>query len=230
LLWERTQISREGVTCVTCHRVREAFGKVNGERDVTLRFRVVDLLWKPAGVPVRFVLVVHPTRGRKILLSTDTALAPLEVVRLYGIRFKIEVAFKQAIHTLGTFAYHFWMKAMKPRPRRSGNQHLHRESESYRDDVRRKLRAYHCHLQLGVVAQGILQCLAILQPRAVWGLFGSWLRTVRPGLPPSERVVALSLRNSLPDFLADDAENNILTKFIRKRIDPARTEGFRLAS
>lgn len=96
--------------------------------------------------------------------------------------------------------------------------------------VRRKLRAYHCHLQLDVIAQGLLQSLAVLAPRAVWGLFGSWLRTVRPGLPPSERVVALALRNALPQFLADAAETNILAKFIRKRIDPARVEGLRLAS
>ncbi|MFT5603516.1 MAG: hypothetical protein ACI9G5_000468 [Paracoccaceae bacterium] len=31
-LWERSQVSREGVTCVTCHRVKTAYGKVNGER------------------------------------------------------------------------------------------------------------------------------------------------------------------------------------------------------
>lgn len=33
-LWKRTQISREGVTCITCHRVKEQYGKVNGERRV----------------------------------------------------------------------------------------------------------------------------------------------------------------------------------------------------
>lgn len=33
-LWERSQISREGVTCITCHRVKEQYGKVNGERRV----------------------------------------------------------------------------------------------------------------------------------------------------------------------------------------------------
>ncbi len=33
-LWERSEISREGITCVTCHRVSMQFGKVNGERHV----------------------------------------------------------------------------------------------------------------------------------------------------------------------------------------------------
>ena len=33
-LWERSQISREGVTCITCHRVAEQYGKVNGERRI----------------------------------------------------------------------------------------------------------------------------------------------------------------------------------------------------
>jgi len=35
---------------------------VYGEHDVTLRYRVRDLLWRPAGRLVRFVVVVHPTR------------------------------------------------------------------------------------------------------------------------------------------------------------------------
>ncbi len=33
-LWERSQISREGVTCITCHRVAAQYGKVNGERTI----------------------------------------------------------------------------------------------------------------------------------------------------------------------------------------------------
>ncbi len=150
--------------------------------------------------------------------------------RIYGIRFKIEVSFKQAVHTIGTYAYHFWMAAMRPHSRRSGNQYMHRESRHYRDAVRRKLHAYHCHLQIGVIAQGLMQCLAVTQPRTIWRLFGSWLRTVRPNLPPSERVVAVSLRNALVDFLAVAPQNHYLAKFIRPRIDPDRAEGLRLAS
>jgi len=33
-LWERSQVSREGVTCVSCHRVATQYGKVNGSRRI----------------------------------------------------------------------------------------------------------------------------------------------------------------------------------------------------
>ena len=33
-LWARSQISREGVSCITCLRVKENYGKVNGERRI----------------------------------------------------------------------------------------------------------------------------------------------------------------------------------------------------
>jgi len=41
----------------------------------------------------------------------------LEIIRLYGWRFKIEVSFKQAF-TRRAYAYHFWMQDMKPIGRR----------------------------------------------------------------------------------------------------------------
>ena len=203
---------------------------VYGEKNVVLRYRLIDLCWKPVGCLVRFVLVIHPDRGRKILLSTDRSLAALQIIELFGVRFKIEVSFKQAIYTIGTYAYHFWMLAMTPRPRRSGNQYLHRKSQRYRDQVRRKIGAYHAHIQLGLIAQGLLQTLALLRTAAVWKRFGSWLRTVRPGILPSELVVALALRHSLPAFLADSPADHPLAKFIRQRIDLGRTEGLRLAA
>ena len=36
---------------------------VYGEEGVTICFRAADLMWKPAGMLVRFVVVTHPTRG-----------------------------------------------------------------------------------------------------------------------------------------------------------------------
>jgi len=33
-LWQRSRVSSEGVTCITCHRVSEEYLKVNGERSI----------------------------------------------------------------------------------------------------------------------------------------------------------------------------------------------------
>ena len=193
---------------------------IYGETGVTLRYRVADLLWKPVGILVRFVIVCHPSRGSILLMATDLNLSPLEIIELYGLRFKIELSFKQSLRVVGTFAYHFWMAAMTPIKRKSGNQHLHRKTENYRDAVRRKLAAYHRHIQLGLVAQGLLHILAATSSDLVWRSFGSWMRTIRPGLAPSEMVTAIALRNTLPEFLADDQNNPNLTP----SLTPFRTQ------
>jgi len=209
---------------------QEAKSPVYGEKNVTITYRVCDLLWRPAARPVRFVLVVHPTRGSLILMCTDTSLEGIEIIRIYGLRFKIEHGFKQAKHLIGAFGYHFWMSDMKPRRRRSGNQHLHHESEQYREHIKTKMRAYHVFLQAGAVCQGLLQYLSATFSDRVWNSFGSWLRTIREGIPPSELVVASALRQSLPEFLLDSAQDNSLAKFILERQNSSEPEMFRLAS
>ena len=210
--------------------MQQVASPVYGERNVTLRYRVCDLLWRPAGRLVRFVAVIHPTRGACILMCTDTSLSAVDIIRLYGLRFKIEHSFKQATRQIGSFAYHFWMKDMIPLRYRNGNQYLHRKSADYRSRVKRKMRAYHAFIQAGVVAQGLLQYLAVAAPKLVWDSFGSWLRTIRPGIPPSELVVAEALRQTLPDFLLTPSKSNSLSKFIDERQDAQNMRIFRLAS
>lgn len=186
---------------------------IPGEAHVTIRFGCFDLLWRPVGHLVRFVIVDHPLRGLIVLMTTDTDMDPLDVIVLYSHRFKIETGFRQAIHVLGAYAYHFWMQAMDPIRRRSGNQHLHMKSLEYRQQIRRKINAYHLHVQLGCIAQGLLLHLAVNHGPAVWEQFRSWLRTMDPSRPPSELVVAYSLRDTVLEFLDDPCGDQQLGNF-----------------
>jgi hypothetical protein len=76
----------------------------------------------------------------------------------------------------------------------------------------------------------LLQYLAVVFPELVWKSFGSWLRTIRPGVPPSELVVSNALRNTLPEFLLSSAKCHSLAIFITERQDTERIRMFRLAS
>ena len=96
-------------------------------------------------------------------MSTDSTLSAIDIILIYGLRFKIEHTFKQAVRLIGTFSYHFWMKDMKPLRRGNGNQYLHRESDSYRDGVKRKMNAYRLFIQAGAVSQGLLQYLGLVR-------------------------------------------------------------------
>ena len=136
----------------------------------------------------------------------------IEIIRTYGLRFKIEMTFKQAIHQIGLFSYRFWMKTMEPLQRWNGNQYLHRKPLKYRE-----MHAYHVFMQACVIAHGLSQYLAVVFPDLVWASFRSYLRTKRPGVPPSEFVVAETLRGSLPNFLLAGANTHAFAKFITQR-------------
>ena len=79
-------------------------------KNETVQYLCMDLLWKPIGRNVRFVLV---KTGEKmmILMCSDFSLHPQDIILAYSYRFKIEVSFKMLKHVIGSFGYHFWTKA-----------------------------------------------------------------------------------------------------------------------
>ena len=210
--------------------MQEAVVNVYGERGVKVRYCVRDLMWRPVGRLVRFVAVIHPTKGTILLMSTDLTLSAVDIIKIYGLRFKIEHMFKQAVRLIGSFSYHFWMMDMKPLRYRNGNQYLHRESDHYREQVRNKIHAYHVFMQAGVITQGLLQYLSVEFPKQVWDSFDSWLRTIRPGIPPSELVVGHVMRETISDFLLSCVKTNSLAKFVIEKQDADNLRIFRLAS
>ena len=79
---------------------------------VELRYHCVDLLWgKKLYKKLRFVLVEYKN-VQTILATTDLALAPLDVICLYGKRFGIELMFREMKQVANAFGYRFWSKYM----------------------------------------------------------------------------------------------------------------------
>lgn len=56
------------------------------------------------------------------------------------------------------------------------------------------------------------------------------MRTIRPELAPSELVTTIALRNTLPEYLAENHINAKQTKFLRDKIDIERSEGLKLVA
>ena len=91
----------------------EIASPILGDNGVMLKVLTQELLSRNFfGMTLKYVLVVHPTKGKAIFMTTDLSLSAEEVIRTYSYRFKIEVTFKSAIHSVGTFLYRFWMSTM----------------------------------------------------------------------------------------------------------------------
>ena len=90
---------------------RETDMELYGKKE-RVRYYSVDLLWgQKLYQELRFVLV--EARGaQSILASTSLTLDPLDIIRLYSYRFRIECTFRELKQQVGAFCYHFWTKHM----------------------------------------------------------------------------------------------------------------------
>ena len=159
-----------------------------------IEYKTYQLYWRPAGIIVLFVFI-RTNKSCYVLMSTDTNLSALEVIKLYSVRMKIEVGFKVSMRLIPTNLYHFWMKKMTPSNKNTLCTYLHRKNDDYRTAVMRKISAYNVHLQCGSIAQGILWLLALQMPKECWKNFGSWMRTmnIKPKLPKKLYNYALGI-------------------------------------
>ncbi|MFT5501054.1 MAG: hypothetical protein ACI88G_001187, partial [Woeseiaceae bacterium] len=82
------------------------------------------------------------------------------------------------------------------------------------------------YLFIDVVTQGWMHYLSACHTNLVWNSFGSWLRTIRKGVAPSERIIALAMRNTLDEFLVVGCATNSVAKYIIARQRRGNTQAW----
>ena len=198
------------------------------QRKETVRYLVLDLIWKPAKSLVRFILI-ESSRGRIILMSSDLTLEALRALSLYSARVRIESLFASVKNLLGGLAYHFrskYLAVVSRRPTRG----THPDPVSSRPErTANTLAAIEKFVALHLVVLGTLQLLAASFPDAVRRHAHCWLRT--PGGPlPSDFITRIALANVLNENIGAVAANPVNESIRRRRIAPGNSHQKPLAN
>lgn len=183
----------------------------------TVSYLSLDLLWgKGLYHEVRFVLVIRG-ESKSILVSTDIALSPEQIIELYARRFRIEHLFREFKQQIGGFCYHFWthsINRLNHFKKKSDPDPLEMITDTQkRQKILYKIRAIECFVHLCCIALGTIQMMSLKGKHDTeLGKF-RYLRTVRRSTP-SEATIKEFLHRNLLTLLAMHPSSPI-TEIIR---------------
>ena len=175
----------------------------------------LDLLWKPAGSLIRFVLAVT-SRGPIVLMCSDLTQDPIAALELYCIRIRVENMFDMLKNLMGVFRYRFWTKRLPRHSRKPiKNKNLKKPAQQDIALVKHCFFAYERFVMTGAIALGMLQLVSLKFEQSVWDRFTGFLRTKSRKLP-SERTVNRVIEKLLVVDLISFAPAAVMRE-IRKR-------------
>lgn len=175
---------------------RELFKRVEcsvyGKTEV-VSIAAVDLLWKPTGGFIRFVLALT-RRGPIVLMCSDLHQDAVAALELYCARTRIETMFDMLKNVMGIFAYRFWTKGLPRHSRKPiKNKSLKKaENAEQMKKIQRCFNAYERFVMIGGIALGLLQLVSLKFEQSIWKEYEGFLRTKSRSLP-SERTVKMVL-------------------------------------
>lgn len=175
----------------------------------------LDLLWKPAGELVRFVLVTT-SRGHLVLMCSDLNQDAIAAVELYCLRPRIEVMFDMLKNLLGVFSYRFWSLKMPRHSRKpKSNKHLKPVPIDHLPTVKKCWESCGRFVMLGAIALGLLQLIANKYTQQVWEQFDGFLRTRSRELPSERTVKYVVSRLIIKNFLTS-LKNGIMQIILKR--------------
>ena len=169
--------------------LKDLFGDMSAFTETTMtlygkkskvKYLCVDLLWKPLGEIVRFVLL-DSEWGKCVLMTDDLTISPEDIVAVYSLRFKIETSFNEQKNDIGCFAYHFWTMSLAKRQRRKAS--LPPTDETAQEKITKTKKAVSSFVCMGAIATGILTIIAFKHDCEIWKRYPGWVRTLRTRIP-----------------------------------------------
>jgi hypothetical protein len=175
-----------------------------------------DLLWKPTGSLIRFVLAVT-SHGPIVLMCSDLTQNPCAALQLYCTRIRIEVMFDVLKNLIKAFCYRFWSKLMPRHSRKpKKNKTLKKPAEDALPTVKSCWEACERFVMLGAIAHGLLQLISLKFKNSIWSQADSFLRTQSRSLPSEKTVKQVITPLLIVDIFLCFAPGAIIRK-IRKQ-------------
>ncbi len=181
----------EKVHLMECFDHRQLFQSVSCQvygKTETIQIMTLTLLWKPVGDWILFVFAIT-SRGPILLICSDLQYSPIRALELYCARTRIEIMFDVLKHVMGAFQFRFWSKRMPKHSRRpTSNRYLKKPQPEHLATVEACWEAYERFVLCAIIAQGLLQLIALKFGDSIWQQHTHYLRTQSRHLP-SERTV-----------------------------------------
>lgn len=158
----------------------------------TVKIYQDNLYWGKQNFFLRFVWVVDGN-NQFVLISSDLLLESLDILKIYGLRFQIELSFRVLKHIIGGFNYRFWSTLCRKKRPKSKQTLVPVDEKREKEIVDKsilKRNVIERFVNLAIIAQGILSYLALVKSQCIWDIHqaSSWLRRYSSNIPSDETV------------------------------------------